>query len=80
MSNDETPSARYRSLAQECIEAANAFPPGEERNVLLEMAEAWQRLADQYANATPPFRSGAGEQPVMQQQEQVQPKDEDETS
>src|SRR5262249_35470073 len=37
MSNDETPSARYRSLAQECIEAANAFPPGEERNVLLQM-------------------------------------------
>jgi len=39
MSNDETPSARYRSLAQECIEAANTFPPGEERKVLLEMAK-----------------------------------------
>ena len=59
MSNDGTPSARYRSLAQECIETANAFPPGKERNVLLEMAEVWQRLADQYANATPPFQSGA---------------------
>jgi len=76
MSNDETPSARYRRLAQECI-----FPPGEERNALLEMAESWQRLADQSANATPPFfRPSAGEQPVMQQQEQVQPKDEDEKS
>ena len=81
MSNDETPSARYRSLAQECLEAANAFPPGEDRKVLLEMAEVWQRLADQYADATPGFsRSSAGEQPVMQQQEQVQPKDEDEES
>jgi len=79
MSNDETPSARYRSLAQECIEAANAFPPGEERKVLLQMAEVWQRLADQYANATPQFRSGAGKQPVMQQQQQVQ-KDEDKKS
>jgi len=49
------PLARYRSLAQECIEAANAFPPGEERNVLLEMAEVWQRLADQYADAAPAF-------------------------
>ena len=81
MPNGETRAARYRSLAQECIEIANAFPPGEERNALLEMAESWQLLADQSANATPPFfRPSAGEQPVMQQQEQVQPKDEDEKS
>ena len=80
MSNDKTPSARYRRLAQECIEIANAFPRGDNRNALLQMAESWQRLAGQYANATPPFRSGAGEQPAMQQQQQVQPKDEDETS
>ena len=79
MSNVETPSTRYGRLAQECIEVANAFPPGKERNALLEMAGVWQRLADQYANATPPFRSGAGEQPVMQQQQQVQ-KDEDKKS
>src|SRR5262245_9679342 len=80
MSNVETPSTRYGSLAQECIEVANAFPPGEERNALLELAEVWQRLADHYAHATPPFRLGAAEQPVMQQQEQVQPKGEGETS
>jgi hypothetical protein len=36
------------------------------------MAQVWQRFA------TPPFtQSGASEQPVMQQQQQVQPKDED---
>jgi len=40
------------------------------------MAQVWQLLADQNADATPAFsRSSAGEQPVMQQQEQVQPND-----
>ena len=79
MSNDETPAERYRRLAGECLAVASTMPAGAGRTTLLEMAEVWQRLADQYADATPPFQSGAGEQPVTQQQHQVQPKDEDET-
>jgi len=42
------------------------------------MAQVWQRLADQYANAPSRFvfQPGAGEQPAMQQQQQAQ-KDKD---
>jgi hypothetical protein len=40
------------------------------------MAQLWQRLADQYAEATPPVSQVAAPQPTMQQQQQVQPDDE----
>jgi hypothetical protein len=41
------------------------------------MAQVWQRLADQYADSTPPFiQAGSPDQPVMQQQQQVQSEDE----
>jgi hypothetical protein len=39
------------------------------------MAQVWQRLADQYEDATPPFSLPAAEQPTIQQQQQVQPDD-----
>jgi hypothetical protein len=75
---DETPAARYQRLARETLETANTFPHGRRRDALLQMAQVWHRLADQYADATPPFsQSDASEQPAMQQQQQVQPKDED---
>jgi hypothetical protein len=74
---DETPAARYRRLARESLETANTFPHTQRRDALLKMAQVWERLADEYADATPPFsQSGASEQPAMQQQQQVQPKDE----
>jgi hypothetical protein len=42
------------------------------------MAQVWQRLADEYAdNSAPLLRPLEGRQPVMQQQQQVQPKDDD---
>lgn len=72
MPNHETPAERYRRLAEEALDVAKNFPPGEHR--VLHMAQVWQRLAESYANSTmlnPPL-SGA-DQPVMQQQEQVQP-------
>ena len=76
MPNLETPAERYRRLAGECLAVAVTMPAGEGRSTLLEMAQVWQLLADQNADATPAFsRSSAGEQPVMQQQEQVQPND-----
>jgi hypothetical protein len=70
MAGEETPSMRYRRLAQESFEVANQFPQGE--------SQVWQRLADQYTNSTPTFvQPNALEQPVVQQQQQVQPKDDD---
>jgi hypothetical protein len=75
---DDSASIRYRRLARECLEIAHTFPAGERRTVLLQMAQVWQRLADEYADASAPLlRPLEGEQPAMQQQQQIQPKDDD---
>jgi hypothetical protein len=37
--------ARYRRLAQECLETARTIQNTEARATLLEMAQIWQRLA-----------------------------------
>ena len=81
MPDYETSAERYSRLARECLETANTFPSGEPREALIQMAQVWQRLADQYDEATPSLHpSGmAAEQPAMQQQQQVQP-DEDEAA
>jgi hypothetical protein len=42
------------------------------------MAQVWQRLADEYADSSAPLlRPIESEQPAMQQQQQIQPKDDD---
>ena len=75
MPDYETPTERYRRLAEGCLHAANDFSPGENRDAMLQMAQVWQRLADQYADSTGRFfQPGTGEQPVMLQQ-QIQPDD-----
>ena len=62
-----------------CLEVGSTFPLGERRTVLLQMAQVWQRLADDYQGSTPPLiRPDAGASPTLQQQQQCQPKDEDE--
>jgi hypothetical protein len=77
MQDKESPFVRYRRLACECLDVANTFARADQRDVFLQMAQVWQRLADQYANSTPPFfQAGSPEQPVMQQQQQVQSEDE----
>ena len=44
----------------------------------LQMAQVWQRLADEYADTSAPLlRPIESEQPTMQQQQQIQPKDDD---
>lgn len=82
MAGYETSADRYRRLARETLEAAQSFPHGEQRDALLQMAQVWQRLADQYDDATPPFPiSAPGEgQPAVQQQQQIQPKDDEDKS
>ncbi len=75
MSNNESRAARYRRFARECLEVAHTFPNGE-RRILLQMAQVWQRLSDEYAASnTPLFQPIEGERPPMQQQQQIQPKD-----
>jgi hypothetical protein len=77
MQDKESPVVRYRRLARESLEAAKSFH-GEQREAFLQMAQVWQRLADQYTNSTPTFvQPNAPEQPVMQQQQQIQPKYDD---
>jgi hypothetical protein len=78
MPDRESPSARYRRLAQECWQTAHAFPDGERRTTLLQMAQVWQRLANDYADSTAPLvPPPEGQQTTMQQQQQGQPKDDD---
>ena len=72
-SDNETPSERYRRLARECLDVAYTFPDGVRRTVLVQMAQVWQRLADEQADATmPPFSPDDAEQRAMQQQQQQQ--------
>ena len=81
MPDDELPAARYRRLAAECLEVAYTFSAGDRRTALLQMAQVWHRLADDYEGSTPRFfRPSAGEALPMQQQQQAQPKDEHEKS
>jgi hypothetical protein len=84
----ESASARYRRLAQECLEVARTFPDGERRTVLLQMAQVWLRLAQEQAGnetldlgegVSAPPTATAGSRPVVQQQQQVQPEDDDDT-
>jgi hypothetical protein len=44
----------YRRLAQDCLRIAQAIQRREVRAVLQEMAEEWQRLADEQEASLPP--------------------------
>jgi hypothetical protein len=80
MPDDQTPAQRYLRLAKECVDAASTFPDGEQRDALLQMAQVWQRLADTHSGANVSLHPLAErEQPAMQQQQQVQPKDDGKT-
>ena len=73
----------YRRLAQECLAMACTLSNAEARVSALQMAQVWQRLADEQDRnpdlaERPPPRPGGGQiQPIVQQQQQVQPKDDD---
>ena len=77
MSDETYPSARYRRLAREALGAANALPPGQNRDALLQMAQVWERLADQHADSTGSLLRSFEAEPrsALQQQQQVQPDD-----
>jgi hypothetical protein len=69
---------QYRRLAQECQRIAEGHPPfSSSRISLLEMAQVWERLAQEEIDRIPPvLGSIEPERPAMQQQQQDQPKDE----
>jgi hypothetical protein len=73
--NDTPPTARYRQLAREAWAAANTLPVGKARDAVLHMAQVWERHANQHAHSTVSLSPCQGEQPVVQQQQQVQPDD-----
>jgi hypothetical protein len=71
----------YRRLAQQCLAMACTLSNAEARVSALQMAQVWQRLADEQDRSPglaerPPPRGGPM-QPIVQQQQQVQPKDDD---
>jgi hypothetical protein len=71
---------KYGRLAEECLAAVLTVTTEEARASLVAMAQVWQRLADEQNEgsdlAEVPAPPGATEQPqpVVQQQQQVQPK------
>jgi hypothetical protein len=57
----------YRRRAQDCLEMARTFGDRDARTMLSHMAQVWLRLADAIAPEQ--------KQAIVQQQQQVQPKD-----
>ena len=57
----------YRRRAPQCLEMAGTFRDREARIALSHMAEVWLRLAER--------KLPKQTQPVFQQQQQIQPKD-----
>jgi hypothetical protein len=83
-----TRAEEYRRLARQCLETARTISSEEGRATLLQMAQVWQRLADEVAGATeqlgdeqlvegtpPPATEAA--RPPAQQQQQIQPEDDE---
>jgi hypothetical protein len=73
---------KYRQLARKCRRLASTVSTEDGRAHLIAMAEVWERLADQQERGSefseaPAPPSPASEAPVIQQQQQIQSKDED---
>lgn len=76
----------YRRNAANCLQLVDKANDPAEKTFLLDMARAWHNLADQADRNSktdivyetpprPPARGPPPEQPVTQQQQQIQPKD-----
>jgi hypothetical protein len=77
-----TSADEYRRLARECLETARTLSNEEGRAALLQMAQVWQRLADELADTTESLVGGTPPPPTepaqpAQQQQQIQPKDDE---
>jgi hypothetical protein len=70
----------YRRLAQQCLEMARTISNQDVRATLIHMAQVWQRLANEQESGTSLWPTPAeSAQPAAQQQQQIQPKDDDDT-
>jgi hypothetical protein len=78
MPDKESVSEHYRRLAQECLEMVPTIEDQESRASLIEMARVLIRLAESYSDdkSAPPAATKEA-RPVIQQQEQAQPKKDD---
>ena len=47
-------SKRYRHYASECLRLAQLAPTSQKKDLLLQMAETWRRLAEQAESLTKP--------------------------
>jgi hypothetical protein len=68
---DDSSQARYRLLAQQCLDMLSTTSDPGTRLSLLELAQSWTRLA-QEDEATQRTTASAL-QPAIQQQQQIQP-------
>jgi hypothetical protein len=71
----------YRCRAQLCLEIAHTLRDSESRVTLAHMAQVWLGLAEHYEDAEMAGRAKVAAEearPVVQQQQQIQPKKEGE--
>ena len=64
----------YQRYGRQCVEIAPTFQDEEARATLVGLAQAWLRLAESYDSSIPSAATKQA-QPVVQQQQQIQPKD-----
>ena len=69
----------FRQLAHECLAMANSGVTEKTRATLIALAEVCSRLADEQEKAFPPPSPVQAPRPVIQQQQQLQPKDDKES-
>ena len=73
---------KYRRHAEQCVRTAERVTNPDIRHDLIELARSWLVLAEQAAKnraavsvyGTPPSHNERDRSPVMQQQQQIQPK------
>jgi len=74
----ESVGEHFRRLAQECLEMVPTIEDEESRASLIEMARVWIRLAESYEDdKSIPTADTKETRPVIQEQEQAQPKKDD---
>jgi hypothetical protein len=74
----QTKADEYRRRAQECFELARSLSAGAQRDLWLDMAQTWLRLAQEREAADLPPIVPDQACPTFQQQQQVQPEDDEE--
>jgi hypothetical protein len=75
---DRDSVARGGCSAEQCLEMATTFHNHQARDILLHMAHVWLRLAEDNHEMVARSKAAEEGQPVVQQQEQIQPKKEGE--